>query len=139
MTMLTGDNDSWAKREDVRQMGRDILEHMDRRFKEKKETDSDKHDEYLGRFDTLITKSDRLTDRVTTLEALTRALQDEFQAIRKRWHDFRDSVQTKLADGGFGTGENRKLTTRDFTIAFSGVSLGLSMFYALAKILKWIP
>jgi hypothetical protein len=116
-------------------MGRDILDHMDRRFKEKKETDSDKHLENLGRFDMLISKSDKLTDRVTTLEAITKTIQDEFQAIRKRWHDFRDSVQSKLSDSGLGTGENRRLVVRDVTL----VAGGCALFYAFAKMMKWLP
>ena len=138
MTMLTGDRDSWATREDVHRMGKDILEHMDRQSRQDREHGDNRHIENIGNFRELMAESRLMNVRVTTLETLVKTLQAEFQGIRDRWHTFRDSIVKSLSDNGVGTGENRKLVMRDFTIAFGGVSLGITLFYALAKILKWL-
>lgn len=125
--------EQWATRDDVREMGRDIKEHIERRFSETREIQAERHDENVDRMDAMLAEARKTNGRVTTLETMHRALHEEFQAIRKRWHDFRDSIQSKLSTEG--AGENRHLTMRDVYV-FVG---GFTMFYALGKLMKWIP
>jgi hypothetical protein len=68
------------------------------------------------------------------LEVGFKTLAEEFQSIRKRWHDFRDSVQSRLSSNT-ATGENRTLTMRDVYM-FCG---GCGMIYAFFKMMKWTP
>ena len=144
MTMMAGDRGPFATREDVRDMGHAIQVQIDRRFVEQRERGDERHADNLERFDALLSKADRADERLTKLEVITKNLQEEFQAIRKRWHDFRDSITSKITgpqgpqglQGDRGeSGENRRITKWDVII----FAAGGGMFYALAKLMKWIP
>jgi hypothetical protein len=133
MTDLT---EQWARREDVREMGKAIQEQIDRRFIEQRDRGDERHADNLDRFDAILAEQRRTNGRVTTLEALFKELKDEFTGIRRRWHDFRDSIVKSIkADGGIGTGENRKLVVRDFLL----VSGTIVACYAFAKAFRWVP
>ena len=134
----------WATREDVRDLGLNIQTQVDRRFTEQRERREERdklaeerHRENVMRMETIINEVRQTNGRVIVLEDRHKSLAEEFQAIRKRWHDFRDSIQDKLskANDGIGTGENRRLVVRDVTL----VSGGFALCYALAKLMKWIP
>jgi predicted nuclease with TOPRIM domain len=131
----------WATREDVREMGRSIEGHLEQWKREMRERGDERHRDNLGRMDgqteqlaEMLIEARKTNGRITTLEVETRTLKDEFKAIRQRWHDFRDSIVKSVSDTG-GLGENRKITMRDVTLFGAGIGL----FYAFAKILKWLP
>lgn len=122
-------------------MGADVdivlakLDALRERFDDERETNADRHSENVTRLERIEHEVKRTNGRVTTLEEKQRTLGDEFQAVRKRWHDFRESIQDKLRSTRERSGENRHLTMRDVYL-FSG---GFAMFYALAKLMNWIP
>lgn len=132
-------------RSDLRAEMRDgfsvLKEHIDARFDDSREERALMHGENLQQFRDVIAEQRKTNGRVTTLETVTRTLADEFQGIRRRWHDFRDSIQAKVTEAQAHkpataeTGENRHLTMRDVYV-FVG---GFSMFYAIGKLMKWIP
>ncbi len=140
-------NEQWATTHDMREWGSAIIEQMDRRFRESRERGDEKHDENKEFQVAILAEAKKTNGRITTLEVETRTLKDEFQGIRKRWHDFRDSVQARLhgAQGPQGpqgiqgvqgaSGENRHVTMRDVYM-FCG---GAGIIWALAKTMKWIP
>ncbi len=134
----------WATRDDVRDMGKAIVEEMNRRFSESRERGDEKHDENKENLSAILSEAKRTNGRITRLEVETVTLKEEFQGIRKRWHDFRDSVQSRIQgpQGPQGiqgvqgeSGENRHVTMRDVYM-FVG---GFGIFYGLAKMLKWLP
>ena len=135
----------WATREDVRDLGLNLQNQVDRRFTEQRERRDerdklaeDRHRENVSRMDTILSEVRETNGRVIVLEDRHKSLAEEFQAIRKRWHDFRDSIQNKLSEHRASdaiTGENRQITMRDVYM-FCG---GFGIFYGIAKIMKWIP
>lgn len=99
------------------------------------------HAENVKRMDFIAEQTQRTNGRVTTLEAVTRSLQDEFQAVRRRWHDFRetltDHVSKQLATYARGTAPNwddRPLTRRELTtvimliVASAGIAVSITVF-----------
>lgn len=114
-----------------------VLERLDalrQRFEDERDAQADRHAENVGRMENIFTEVRRTNGRVTTLEAQQRTLAEEFQSVRKRWHDFRDSIQSKLSSDT-ATGENRTLKMRDVYV-FLG---GLGAFYFVAKLFHWLP
>ena len=95
MTMSMSEQ-NWATREDVRVSVREILEHIDRRLDERNRHQDSRHQENIDRMETVIELQRITNGRISKLEALYGQLDREFQSIRKRWHDFRDSVQKFL-------------------------------------------
>ncbi len=142
---MTGEpNGQWATRDDVRQLGLDIIGQVDRRFGEARERGDEKHGENREVQAAILAEAERTNRRITRLEVETGTLKDEFKAVRERWHAFRESITTKLPgpqgiQGIHGvpgeSGENRHVTMRDVYM-FCG---GFGIFYALAKMLKWLP
>ena len=141
---MAAESQNWATREDVRGMGQDIKEQIATWKKEQRERSDEKHREGIERIDALTEEVRETIGKVILLEERHRSLFEEFQAIRKRWHDFRDSIQSKLTGppGPQGiqgiqglSGENRLISMRDVYL-FTG---GLGMFYAIAKLFKWLP
>jgi predicted nuclease with TOPRIM domain len=83
---------TFATRDDLRELGRDIVAQMNRRFDEQRELGDQRHSENIDRMDQLAS----IDTRLTILEQAMLAIKDEFAGIRKRWHDFRDSLQRDI-------------------------------------------
>jgi len=103
-------------------MSRDIVSQLNRRFDDAREVGDQRHSENITRMDSIVVQVRITNGRVTRLESLYDGLKDEFDAVRKRWHEFRDSVQKAMARfvEPVTTGESRPLTQREF-----GLLLGL--------------
>ena len=104
----------FATREDMRELGRDIVAQMNRRFDEQKDWSDQRHSENLERLDFLGAQTAKTNGRVSVLESAMKALQEEFQAIRTRWHNFRDSLSDTVAKAlRPETWDNRPLSWRE--------------------------
>ncbi len=149
---MTDDHpDRYATREDVHHASHAIQQQIERWTNETRERSNERHAENIANIKDIVQEMRITNGRVVALETNHKNLQEEFQGIRKRWHDFRDSIQLKVqnnqgpagpqgAQGIQGLqGENRNLTMRDFNIAFASVSLGFALFYTFAKLMKWLP
>lgn len=115
-----------------------LREHLDVRFNDSHTVRDRMHAEYLTELREIKAEAKRTNGRVLVLEERHRSLHDEFQSIRARWHKFRESIQDCIVarrELGAASGENRTLTMRDVYV-FAG---GVSVFYAVAKIFRWLP
>jgi predicted nuclease with TOPRIM domain len=125
-------------RADLRDGLTGLREHLDTRFNDSHMTRDRMHAENLTELRAIKDEAKKTNGRVSVLEERHRSLYDEFQGIRKRWHDFRESIQDRLVNAAAGSaaaGENRTVTMRDVYVYVAGVG----SLYALAKLLRWIP
>lgn len=116
----------------------------DERYSEQRNLSDGRHKENVERMDTIVGEVRETNGKVLVLEERQRSIMEEFAAVRKRWHEFRESIQllTRGPQGLPGpqgvpglTGENRQLTMRDVYV-FAG---GFGIFYAVAKLFHWLP
>jgi predicted nuclease with TOPRIM domain len=110
-----------------------LRDHLDTRFNDSHTVRDRMHAENLTELRAIKEEAKKTNGRVTVLEERHRSLHDEFQGIRKRWHDFRESIQDRLSSRV--SGENRTVTMRDVYVYVAGVG----SLYTLAKLLRWLP
>jgi hypothetical protein len=98
----------------------------------------------------VLSEQKQTNGRVTRLEEAVRILREEFQAIRLRWHSFRDSAQLTIAKveaaiadiartAGLvepGKGELAPVTRLDVKTAVGIFCLGMAAVIALLKLGK---
>ena len=145
-------SEQWATREDVREVSRNVLEQINQRFDDLMDRGDHRHAENQDRMRDIVNEAKIANGRLTRLEEKHSALFNEFQAIRKRWHDFRESIQLKLQgpQGPQGiqgiqgvSGENRHVTMRDvYRAMYPFVVLqvvGLFLCIWFPDIALWLP
>jgi predicted nuclease with TOPRIM domain len=116
---MTTRMEQWATRDDVREMSRDILTHIDRRLNERDRVGEQRHGENADRLDVILEQCRETNGRVSKLEALYQRLDQEFQGIRKRWHEFRESIQKIVSTRAAVSSDERSLTRRELGWIFT--------------------
>lgn len=135
--------DQFATKEDIKEMSRDVLRQVFLRMDDESKNGDQKHIENQTLMREMVAEQRKTNGRVTRLEVglenviayvgkLEQRWTDEFNGIRKRWHDFRDSIQTAI--GKTGKGELSPLTRLDAKTAVAIYVLGMVTLISLLKI-----
>lgn len=85
-------------RADLRESMRDVIGEVNRRFDEARAVGNQRHDENVDRLERIEASHNLIGERVVRLEGSHSALSADFQGIRQRWHDFRDSIQQAILE-----------------------------------------
>ncbi len=91
--VMSQPTDQWATRDDVRQVSQDVLSQINQRFDDLMDRGDQRHGENVRRMEYIADQTRQTNGRVTALEVIVRNIKEDFNGIRKRWHDFRDSFQ----------------------------------------------
>jgi len=141
----------YATRADVREMSRDIIAQVDKRFDEQRDLSNDRHAENIDRIDSIGDKVAAIDTRVTILEQLGKTFGREFENSARRLRELRDdatALVTALRNDmnaaisavkgrvtGHGNGEARAITQRELGIL---VALAVGCVGGTAAVMIWV-